>query len=1492
MNFSLESIDWELEPYDPSYDRLVDDLDNDEDRLPLFPVIRIFGINDNSETVCCFLHNVFPYLYVEYSDFSNEIEEQGSITTFLNIMHLAIHHALALAARTQPENYRPSVQSVQLIKAIPFYGYNVGYRRFLKIALYSPKNRDRLVDLFRQGAILNKVIQVYESHLSYLLQFMVDYNLHGCAPIHCENEHLQASKERKSYCEIEFHMDPQVILNSSKLVERNLHSSIFESSFGHDSLLISSLSEIWKSEAKRRNIISTDETISLSELQQSQLSLKSTGDNITRCSPHWKNEDQLKKEFIKLLDEANKRSSQMEPLNMSDPWPDIPTGFVALHSINPTYSSQSLASISQLSSEDRQVSSNIQASPEKMKTDIVEVENSFEQLDSELENIMGNSVFESFPFVQPNSNVGAVSNPSTPPLSESPLDSPKSSPPSLNESFRVVSSPLNSPNSNLRLKGGGNIRKRPVELVNSSDESFPSLRPLPSSNPETGCVRFQKYRKPRANFEDFTRWTQLPKEYRLPYRPRKEEHVFAKKPPSRQLLMDTISSVNIPTILYPYIHYSLTKDIPSGYQEYLGNVYYPRGITAKYLQEFHCDGRVEENMTSTSLKLPPVRTSTTWEYVIPPPTLSELNSWSKNKKANTNNNNTYRTPSASQQKVFNKDPYASIRILSLELFCNSKSGLLPDPSKDPIEGCFWAYQENANIRSIEKYGFIVNSPNVESTAFEKSFPGATVLLVFSEIELLNEIISLTRQLDPTILCGYEVHSSSWGYLIERAAYKFNYDLPEQLSRLADTTKGAFAKKNDAWSYSTTSSIKIVGRHMLNIWRIIRGEISLLNYSLENVVAHLFGIQTPFYRQADLVELWNTPAYHDKHILFQYMLKRTKFSLEILSSRSIITKIREQARVVGIDFMSVISRGSQFKVEAIMFRIAKSENYLLVSPSAKQVAEQNALEALPLVMEPRSNMYHNPVLVLDFQSLYPSIIIAYNLCYSTCLGPVRSVNGKFKLGFMPYSVDPRVMDILKDNVYISPNGYAYVNKEVRKSLIAKMLEELIETRAMIKKGMKDCDSPYVYQILDSRQLALKLIANVTYGYTSASFSGRMPCSEIADTIVETGRELLGNALSYINNHKKFDAKVVYGDTDSLFVELPGKTKEQAFEIGHLLASEITSMFPSPIRLKFEKVYLPCFLLAKKRYVGYKYEKANEAVPSFDAKGIETVRRDGTPIQQKVLRSCIEKLFQSKDLSQVKKGFQEFCSKIMSEEIPAMDFCYNKEVRMDKYKELSTAPPGATMARRLMTKDPRSEPQYGERVPYLVLAGAPGTTLANRSVSPEEYLSDSFSQLDIDYYIRHNLIPPLDRFLNLLGTSAESWYNEMPKRLHKLIRAGALGDGSKVHKKTLDKFLTERLCSSCLRNMVSNQNSSENKYLCDDCLKNVPAATTRVIQQSKDVAIRLARLEDICRGCSAISSSDPVLCRSKSCKIYYDRAKTYSKAKAQAELYERTLLSLDW
>ena len=182
--------------------------------------------------------------------------------------------------------------------------------------------------------------------------------------------------------------------------------------------------------------------------------------------------------------------------------------------------------------------------------------------------------------------------------------------------------------------------------------------------------------------------------------------------------------------------------------------------------------------------------------------------------------------------------------------------------------------------------------------------------------------------------------------------------------------------------------------------------------------------------------------------------------------------------------------------------------------------------------------------------------------------------------------------------------------------------------------------------------------MTYGYTAAGFSGRMPCAELADSIVQCGRRTLETAISFVNQHPLWKARVVYGDTDryyfvsfsmkynveilglyncfccSMFVLLKGRSREEAFRIGKEIASSITAINPDPVTLKFEKVYQPCFLLTKKRYVGYSYESPEQNEPIFDAKRIETVRRDTCPAVAKILERSIRIMFEEQDLTKVR------------------------------------------------------------------------------------------------------------------------------------------------------------------------------------------------------------------------------------------------------------------
>ncbi|KAL0005947.1 hypothetical protein SO802_013508 [Lithocarpus litseifolius] len=405
----------------------------------------------------------------------------------------------------------------------------------------------------------------------------------------------------------------------------------------------------------------------------------------------------------------------------------------------------------------------------------------------------------------------------------------------------------------------------------------------------------------------------------------------------------------------------------------------------------------------------------------------------------------------------------------------------------------------------------------------------------------------------------------------------------------------------------------------------------------------------------------------------------------LSCPSLINRTSELARVFGIDFFSVLSGGSQYRVESMLLRLAHTQNYLAISPGSQQVASQPAMECLPLVMEPESGFYADLVVVLDFQSLYPSMIIAYNLCFSTCLGKVAPSKAN-TLGVSSFSPDPSVLKRVKNEILLTPNGVMYVSSKVRKGLMPCLLEEILSTRIM---------------------LALKLIANVTYGYTAAGFSGRMPCAELADSIVQCGRSTLEKAISFVNTHDKWKAKVIYGDTDSLFVLLKGRMVKEPFRIGNEIASAITAMNPNPVTLKMEKVYHPCFLITKKCYVGYSYESPEKSEPVFDAKGIETVRRDTCGAVSKTLEKSLRLFFEHQNTFELKAYLQRHWTRILSGRVSLQDFVFAKEVRLGIYctRSSSSLPPVAIVATKAMRADPRAKPCYAKRIPYVVIPRGP-------------------------------------------------------------------------------------------------------------------------------------------------------------------------------------------
>jgi DNA polymerase zeta len=1025
-------------------------------------------------------------------------------------------------------------------------------------------------------------------------------------------------------------------------------------------------------------------------------------------------------------------------------------------------------------------------------------------------------------------------------------------------------------------------------------------------------------------------------------------------PPSAAEVCSTMQLYGLPDVIYQDAFYSKEDDVPPRPREYAGREYRLDGNTLPYLPDFDPTGQSPATFGIKPDQAPDLVemelrygkqqslcTLRSWEIAEPPPTFAEVSGWwDEKQKRKTQNARPGRPPPATQAqkselsqivgptpknthgfKYSQKQKSTSVQheaqymsTMSLEIHVNSRGKLVPNPEEDEVQCIFWCLRSDEQClfgsQSDDNTitGIVVLSGDGLLAKQVRSQTSCEVAEEASELDLLVKMVEIVRAHDPDILTGYEVHGSSWGYLVERAMHKYEFDLCNEFSRMKSESFGKFGKSADAWGSKTTSNLHVTGRHIINVWRAMRGELNLLQYSMENVVWHLLHRRIPHYSWRTLTDWYTSGRPRDLSKVLRYYLRRTRMDIEIIEANELIPRTSEQARLLGVDFFSVFSRGSQFKVESIMFRIAKPENFLLVSPNRKQVGSQNALECLPLVMEPQSAFYPSPLLVLDFQSLYPSVMIAYNYCYSTCLGRVVSWRGTNKMGFTEYKRREGLLELLKDHINIAPNGMMYTKPEIRKSLLAKMLTEILETRVMVKSGMKeDKDDKTLQKLLHNRQLALKLLANVTYGYTSASFSGRMPCSEIADSIVQTGRETLERTIAYIHSVERWGAEVVYGDTDSLFVYLKGRTREQAFDIGAEMAKEITDLNPRPVKLKFEKVYHPCVLLAKKRYVGYKYESRDQTVPEFDAKGIETVRRDGTPAEQKIEEKALKILFETADLSQVKEYFQSQCSKIMRGAVSIQDFLFAKEIRLGSYSGKGPGPPGALISTKRMLEDARAEPQYGERVPYVVVSGAPGARLIDRCVAPEDLLNNPHASLDAEYYISKNLIPPLERIFNLVGANVRAWYDEMPKvqqvrRLEMTSAATtAISNNNTTTstgntRKTLEFFLNSTSCLACnvkmsnpprtststtsttnTANRPSSSSSAPPLPICTRCAA-TPSTTMSLLRTRLSAEQRrYADVVKVCQSCAGFApletgggggdGGDVVPCDSRDCPVFY-------------------------
>ena len=627
----------------------------------------------------------------------------------------------------------------------------------------------------------------------------------------------------------------------------------------------------------------------------------------------------------------------------------------------------------------------------------------------------------------------------------------------------------------------------------------------------------------------------------------------------------------------------------------------------------------------------------------------------------------YHTLKASSEDK--KEPIFSIASWDIE--CYSSTGKLPnaDISEDIIFQISLAYlapfgrqgsqSSTANFSSSKKENFLLTINDLQR---ENTNNIDTVLTYATEKELLKGFFMLIKKLDPTLLIGYNIFNFDLPYLHKRAvlnkcetAFKKHSCIPDKPVEKDENMPDVKEFWRQFYTY------KAAGRIYIDLIRFVRENYKFESYKLDNVAKHFLEEAKDDFSAQQIFQAWELCRDHKDNSALttcaNYCMKDSLLVLKLFEELQVWPSFTQMALISNLDIYSLTIRGQSAKVWALLHRQCHDQK-MIINPPSSQTKED--FEG-GYVLEPENKLYDN-VAVFDFQSLYPTAIIAYNIDYSSLIE---------KEDASKYSTeDYHRIEVSKDKEFC-------FHKQ-RKGILPTILERLLDKRKETKRIMQSLpkEDP-MYKLLDKRQLSYKLCCNSVYGFVGSEYS-KCPLFPLATSTTAAGRMNLCKAIDYF----KGKGEVVYGDTDSVFCKLSNIDDYAALE------KEVNSLdiFPKPMLLEFEGIYSPLLLLSKKKYI---YKTNGE----LQSKGVTLVRRGIPFVVNDVVKRTVEYLFSGKS----KEELKVFLSKQL-EDLPfrpVEDFALSNEV---KYIESYINPPAYALLAELM-QEKGLEINIGERISYV-------------------------------------------------------------------------------------------------------------------------------------------------------------------------------------------------
>nr|DBA34120.1 TPA: hypothetical protein GDO54_001717 [Pyxicephalus adspersus] len=612
---------------------------------------------------------------------------------------------------------------------------------------------------------------------------------------------------------------------------------------------------------------------------------------------------------------------------------------------------------------------------------------------------------------------------------------------------------------------------------------------------------------------------------------------------------------------------------------------------------------------------------------------------------------------------------------------------------------------------------------------------ANIEVALTERTLLGFFLAKVHKIDPDVIVGHDIY----GFDLEVLLQRINLCKVPFWSKIGRLRRSAMPKLGGRSGFAEKNAA--CGRIICDIEISAKELIRCKSYHLSELVHHILKTERIPFPPESIRSAYSESA----HLL--NMLENTwmdaSFILQIMCELNVLPLALQITNIAGNVLSRTLMGGRSERNEYLLLHaffendflvpdkqfykknqtVAEDDEDMDTDQNKNKKGRKKAAYSGGLVLDPKVGFYDKFILLLDFNSLYPSIIQEYNICFTTVhRTAVNGQNGEDQ-----------------DEIPELPPS------DLEMGILPREIRKLVERRRHVKQLMKQPDlNADLYLQYDIRQKALKLTANSMYGCLGFSYS-RFYANPLAALVTHQGREILLHTKEMV---QKMNLEVIYGDTDSIMINTNCNNLEEVFKLGNKVKSEINKSYKL-LEIDIDGVFKSLLLLKKKKYAALTVEPTGDGkyTTKQELKGLDIVRRDWCELAKMAGNYVISQILsdQPRDtiVENIQKKLMEIGENVNNGSVPVSQYEINKALTKDPqdYPDKKSLP-HVHVALWINSQGGRKV-KAGDTISYVICQDGSNLSASQRAYAPEQLQKQDNLCIDTQYYLSQQVHPVVSR-----------------------------------------------------------------------------------------------------------------------------------------------------